>query len=472
LSDKVGQELLFSNLTLSLYFSDLSREVTFHHAILSVNGSVPCLELLAPGLTGSLVFGVPVGGIGVDLIVGHAVVHVVVSSRLTVLAGPLGIELATHVPADTGVLSNPLDILEEGLVVVLGLLDPVLLVGVEGEEVVAHGLPAGASELAGHAGELSERVGFTPVSTEDPLVLAVGVGVVGGLLLSHLLDGGNTGGFLSALSQHGVVLSYEVVEECSNIFHVIRCAESLSQSLSLGTVPAGQKGTLFNVSVLGIHGLSNLTDLSLGQIVVTGVAAVGVADAGGGQLAVNVFDGGLIHFFQVVIQVVELELGNGCSFSLSSTGLVNQVHTPVALLNPFVSNVTAGGADGLGVELEEGGAHAGASVDSPHSSAVVSLLASTSVRDVVSTTDFETDISFNADKLLLFCGGLFTVSEQVVLVLELGSNPVLVLFDSIVSLDGKVASLTVFVESSCDFLGVRDTLGFSDTSKCHNGGSY
>ena len=473
LSDKVGQELLFSLLTLSFYFSDLSREVLLHHAILSVNGSVPGLELLAAGFAGSLVLGVPVGDIGVDLIVGEGAPGVVVSQAVSFVFGtPVGIELASHVFADTTVLSNPLDVFEEGLVVVLGLLDSVLLVGVEGEEIVAHGLPAGASHLAGDTGELSERVGFTSVSGKDPLVLAIGVGVVGGLLFSHLEDGLGVVGFQSALSELGIVRSNESVEVSSDFSQVsCRSPESLPESISLGTVPAGQKGTLFNIGGLGIHGASNLTDLSLGQIKVSGVAAVGVSDAGGVQLAVFVLDGFDVSGFQVVVQVVELELGDPGIFHFAGSGLINQVNTEVAFLNPIGFDSSAGGADGLGVELEEGGAHIGAALDFSHPAALVSLLAGTSVRDVVGSTDFETDIAFNAEKLLLLGLGSFAVSKQVVLVLELGSNPVLVLLDSIVSLDSQVAGLTVEVQSSGDLLGVADALSFSDGSESHNGGS-
>lgn len=214
-----------------------------------------------------------------------------------------------------------------------------------------------------------------------------------------------------------------------------------------------------------------MTDLSLGQIKVSGVAAVGVSDAGGVQLAVFVLDGFDVSGFQVVVQVVELELGDPGIFHFAGSGLINQVNTEVALLNPFRFDSSAGGADGLGVELEEGGAHIGAALDSLHPAALVSLLAGTSVRDVVGSTDFETDIAFNADELLLLGLGSFAVSEQVVLVLELGSNPVLVLLDSIVSLDSQVAGLTVEVQSSGDLLGVADALSFSDGSESHNGGS-
>lgn len=100
---------------------------------------------------------------------------------------------------------------------------------------------------------------------------------------------------------------------------------------------------------------------------------------------------------------------------------------------------------------------------------MVFLLASTSVRDVVGFADFETDVSFDAVKLLVFVVCFIAVVDQEFLVLDLGSNPVLVLFDAIVSFDGEIAGLSASVESGSDLVRVLNALSLGEDSECDNG---
>jgi len=270
------------------------------------------------------------------------------------------------------------------------------LVRVEGEQIVAHGLPAGASELTTHAGELSEGVRLAGVSAENPLVLAIGVGVEGGLLLSHsfkLFDVVSID-LRSALTQDTVVLGNEIVEVGFDQVHVVVGAESLSQSASLGTVPAGQKSPLFNLGVLRVHSCLDLSYFGLSQIIVTRVEAVGVLDAGGRKF-IEIFLN--VDVLKIIVEVIELKLGHRSVFKLTGTRLINEVNTQVAFLDPLCLNIRAGFPHGLGIELEESSAHSAAPLDSTHPRAVVPLEACTSVRDVVGSTNSEADISLDAD---------------------------------------------------------------------------
>jgi len=60
------------------------------------------------------------------------------------------------------------------------------------------------------------------------------------------------------------------------------------------------------------------------------------------------------------------------------------------------------------------------------------------------------------------------VSEEVVLVLELSLDPVLVLFDSIVSFDSEIASLAIIVESRGSLNRILDTLSLTHCRECDN----
>lgn len=82
---------------------------------------------------------------------------------------------------------------------------------------------------------------------------------------------------------------------------------------------------------------------------------------------------------KIFIEVIELELGDRGIFDLTGTGLINEVNTQVAFLDPPRLNVRAGCAHWLGIELEESDAHSGASLDSTHPRALVPLEACTSI---------------------------------------------------------------------------------------------
>jgi len=61
------------------------------------------------------------------------------------------------------------------------------------------------------------------------------------------------------------------------------------------------------------------------------------------------------------------------------------------------------------------------------------------------------------------------MSEEIVLVLELSLDPVLVVFDAIISFDREIASLAIVVESRGSLNRVLNALSITYCCECGNG---
>ena len=104
----------------------------------------------------------------------------------------------------------------------------------------------------------------------------------------------------------------------------------------------------------------------------------------------------------------------------------------MALDNPLGFDKIAVGPLGLGIEVEQGSAHSGTSLDVSEPPAVINLLPFAAVTNIVGSSNFEEVVALDTSQLFRLIAGIVTIRKEEVLVLQHRRHFVSSFADSIV----------------------------------------